>query len=62
MSWPSTDFEAEIQTEIDNLRAMAAAVGMLIAANEGSGKRTDIAWRNVRAAHAEWDKGEKGSI
>ncbi len=66
MSWPGTDFECEIQTEIDNLRALAKAVGVLIDANDASNglnrPRPDIAWRDVKKAHLEWLSGDKGDI
>ena len=63
MSWPSDDFELEIQVEMNHLRALAQAVEGLIAANDGtSGERTDIAWAKVKRAYGDWQTADKADI
>lgn len=59
MSWPSTDFEAEIQTEIDALRDLERAVNAFL---REKGTPNSVAFRNLKRAHEAYEEIEPADI
>lgn len=63
MSWPSTDFELEIQVEIDALRDVAKAVGLYLQAiHHADENQANERFKILGAHYRAWKAGPKAEI